>query len=119
MVNEAMLTGESVPQMKESLCAADHKECDIVDLGPETMVHAAWKRHLVFGGTSLLLHSAAIPADQEQMRTNSATITPAPDGGCLAVVVRTGYATCQVWRCLSQPCFYLRPLSAHFSSRVV
>jgi len=109
VVNEAMLTGESVPQMKETLRTRTSTSVapsgsgggggsdDFVDLGSESQVEAQWKRHLVFSGTSLLLHTERVDADTAASSYGAATLLPtAPDGGCVAVVIRTGFGTSQV-----------------------
>lgn len=111
VVNEAMLTGESVPQMKETLrtrssggtsastatnSTATASE-DFVDLGSDSHVDAQWKRHMVFSGTSLLLHTERVDADLGVPSASSqAPVLSAPDGGCVAVVIRTGFGTSQV-----------------------
>ena len=108
MVNEAMLTGESVPQMKETLrtrsstSQASNKEnpTDNIDLGSDSHVDAVWKRHVVFSGTCLLLHTEKVEADNSTSNSSSSSssslIPNAPDGGCIAVVIRTGFGTSQV-----------------------
>ena len=55
VVNEASLTGESVPQIKETLRAFEDQEGGVVQLGGEgNSADAVWKRHLVYGGTALV-----------------------------------------------------------------
>ncbi|KAK4744808.1 hypothetical protein SAY87_011120 [Trapa incisa] len=75
IVNEAILTGESTPQWKVSVAGRGINE------------HLSIKRdkaHVLFGGTKILQHTSdkTFP-----LRT--------PDGGCLAVVLRTGFETSQ------------------------
>ncbi|PPD94481.1 hypothetical protein GOBAR_DD08496 [Gossypium barbadense] len=75
IVNEAILTGESTPQWKVSIAGR----------GIEEKLSAKRdKNHMLFGGTKILQHTAdkSFP-----LRT--------PDGGCLAVVLRTGFETSQ------------------------
>lgn len=75
IVNEAILTGESTPQWKVS----------IVGRGIEDKLSAKRdKSHILFGGTKILLHT---PDKSFPLKT--------PDGGCLAVVLRTGFETSQ------------------------
>lgn len=75
IVNEAILTGESTPQWKVS----------IVGRGNEEKLSAKRdKSHILFGGTKILLHT---PDKSFPLKT--------PDGGCLAVVLRTGFETSQ------------------------
>ncbi|XP_011001240.1 PREDICTED: probable manganese-transporting ATPase PDR2 [Populus euphratica] len=75
IVNEAILTGESTPQWKVS----------IMGRGTEEKLSAKRdKNHVLFGGTKILQHT---PDKTFPLR--------APDGGCLAVVLRTGFETSQ------------------------
>jgi cation-transporting ATPase 13A1 len=89
VTNEAMLTGESVPQLKESLFCADDLSSE-VDLTVEKG-NAIWKRHLISGGTALQLHTAIVQGDPKVLEN----VPEAPNGGCLAIVIRTGYGTLQ------------------------
>lgn len=74
IVNEAMLSGESTPLLKESVALRD--PTDELDL---TGVD---KLNVLYGGTKIL-------------QVTAPTQGAAPDGGCLAVVVRTGFGTSQ------------------------
>ncbi|XP_058084361.1 probable manganese-transporting ATPase PDR2 [Magnolia sinica] len=75
IVNEAILTGESTPQWKVS----------ITGKGIEEKLSAKRdKSHILFGGTKILQHT---PDKSIHLKT--------PDGGCLAVVLRTGFETSQ------------------------
>ncbi|KAL4184272.1 hypothetical protein AMTRI_Chr10g224740 [Amborella trichopoda] len=75
IVNEAILTGESTPQWKVS----------ILGRGLEEKLSAKRdKGHILFGGTKILQHT---PDKSFQLKT--------PDGGCLAIVLRTGFETSQ------------------------
>lgn len=87
VVNEAILTGESVPQIKESLSQADGSGGgeSVVDLAEGHIAAAGWKRHLLLSGTKLVQH--------EYQPVEGVDIPAAPDQGCLAVVVRTGFVT--------------------------
>eukprot|EP00116_Pleurobrachia_bachei_P000741 sb/3461003/ len=82
VVNESMLTGESVPLMKESM-VADDGSCEY-EGGVLNLEHHS-RLHVVFGGTSLVQHTAS---------TNKQFIK-APDNGCIAYVLRTGFNTSQ------------------------
>ncbi|GER34911.1 cation-transporting atpase 13a1, partial [Striga asiatica] len=75
IVNEAILTGESTPQWKVSITgrATDEKLSAKRD-----------KAHVLFGGTKILQHT---PDKTFHLK--------APDGGCVAVVLRTGFETSQ------------------------
>lgn len=75
IVNEAILTGESTPQWKVS----------IIGRGVEEKLSARRdKSHVLFGGTKILQHT---PDKTFPLKT--------PDGGCVAVVLRTGFETSQ------------------------
>ncbi|XP_027098652.1 probable manganese-transporting ATPase PDR2 [Coffea arabica] len=75
IVNEAILTGESTPQWKVS----------IIGRGTDEKLSARRdKTHVLYGGTKILQHT---PDKTFHMKT--------PDGGCLAVVLRTGFETSQ------------------------
>ena len=72
IMNEAMLSGESTPLLKESIALLDQQEGLDVD--------GAHKNAVLFSGTKLL------------QATNGGDT---PDGGCLGVVLRTGFGTAQ------------------------
>ncbi|XP_077243371.1 phosphate deficiency response 2 [Tasmannia lanceolata] len=75
IVNEAILTGESTPQWKVSIMGRG--------IG-EKLSAKRDKSHVLFGGTKILQHT---PDKSIHLKT--------PDGGCLAVVLRTGFETSQ------------------------
>ncbi|KAK4339477.1 hypothetical protein RND71_040939 [Anisodus tanguticus] len=75
IVNEAILTGESTPQWKVSIMGRGTGE---------TLSARRDKAHVLFGGTKILQHT---PDKSYPMKTS--------DGGCLAVVLRTGFETSQ------------------------
>ena len=91
VVNEAMLTGESVPQMKETPNGQENVDV-VVDLGNEGSA-AAWKRNIVYSGTTLMLHTTS--------SGQSSSIPEAPDKGCLAIVLRTSFGTTQGKICIA------------------
>ncbi|XP_048327551.1 probable manganese-transporting ATPase PDR2 isoform X2 [Ziziphus jujuba] len=75
IVNEAILTGESTPQWKVS----------VMGKGSEEKLSAKRdKSHVLFGGTKVLQHTQ-----------DKSFPLKAPDGGCVAVVLRTGFETSQ------------------------
>lgn len=83
VVNEAMLTGESVPLMKETVSSLQLDE-----LEKNLSIKSAHKSHILFGGTRVLTHTAAT--------VNASTPpTKAPDGGCICYVLRTGFGSSQ------------------------
>ncbi|XP_021755121.1 probable manganese-transporting ATPase PDR2 [Chenopodium quinoa] len=75
IVNEAILTGESTPQWKVSTTARSAEEKLSIKKD---------KSHMLFGGTKILQHT---PDKSFPLKT--------PDGGCVAVVLRTGFETSQ------------------------
>ena len=105
VVNEATLTGESVPQMKDALAcvARDTPEGNVpFDLEGQHRVHA------LFSGTSMIQVNSGQNDDDDKAhaRAQKAAATPAdggapgplprtPDGGCLCVVARTGFSSSQ------------------------
>ena len=93
IVNEAMLSGESTPLLKESVelrPAGDVLDIDGVD-----------RNSILFGGTKVL-QATGIPACEklagQSFRSQIVAIADertASDGGCLALVLRTGFGTSQ------------------------
>ncbi|KAJ1829546.1 putative cation-transporting ATPase 1 [Coemansia sp. RSA 2599] len=77
IVNEAMLSGESTPQLKESIQLRD--PADQLDM------EGADKNSILFGGTKVL--------QVEPPHVSSRIATP--DGGCACYVLRTGFGTAQ------------------------
>ncbi|TFK47374.1 hypothetical protein OE88DRAFT_1706075 [Heliocybe sulcata] len=75
IVNEAMLSGESTPLLKESIASADMTEKLDVD--------GFHKNAVLFSGTKALQFT---PGDSP---------IQSPDGGCVGVVMRTGFGTAQ------------------------
>ncbi|WFD32787.1 putative cation-transporting ATPase 1 [Malassezia sp. CBS 17886] len=78
IVNEAMLSGESTPLLKESIAAREAGE-PLDDQGDD-------RQHCLFGGTKALQVTTGEPLPG---------VPPAPDGGAPGVVLRTGFGTTQ------------------------
>ncbi|KAJ3411685.1 hypothetical protein HDV05_001846 [Chytridiales sp. JEL 0842] len=79
IANEAMLSGESTPQLKESTSLRE--EDDIFDIEAD-------KNYCLFGGTKVLQVTAPV-------KTSATKRIVPPDGGCVAYVLRTGFSTQQ------------------------
>lgn len=83
VVNEAMLTGESVPLMKEAITSLHDGDMDAA-----LSIKSGHKSHILFGGTRVLTHSPATVS----ITTPS---TKPPDTGCICFVLRTGFGSSQ------------------------
>jgi cation-transporting ATPase 13A1 len=78
IVNEAMLSGESTPLLKESV--------ELRESGDKIDVNGVDRNNVVFGGTKVL-QTTASESGHSGIRS--------PDGGCLGIVLRTGFGTTQ------------------------
>ena len=95
IVNEAMLSGESTPLLKESI--------QLLDTSDKIDVDSAHKNEVLFSGTKVLQASPTsvylcvcllrliLMLWLGQGQTSAGT----PDGGCLGIVLRTGFGTAQ------------------------
>lgn len=79
IVDESVLTGESVPQMKEPLENVKNLK---QNLNPE----GDGKLHMLFGGTKIVQHSSP---------SKITSSLKAPDNGCIGYVIRNGFNTSQ------------------------
>jgi cation-transporting ATPase 13A1 len=79
ITEEALLTGETAPQWKTAApggaSASGGGDDDVLDMRRH-------RQHILFGGTKVVQH---VGDPFAQLRT--------PDGGCLAIVLRTGFGT--------------------------
>ncbi len=89
IVNEAMLSGESTPLLKESIQLRPGD--DMID--PEGID----KNAFLWGGTKVLqvTHGHASEDAPEMIPTLLSGVSPPPDNGAMAIVVKTGFETSQ------------------------
>ncbi|ACI64716.1 predicted protein [Thalassiosira pseudonana CCMP1335] len=88
VVNEASLTGESVPQMKEGIS-------ELVE-GEHLDMKTRHKTHVLYAGTKMLQCKGASdkPAPVSHHHAYGDIPNP-PDGGCVCFVLRTGFSSAQ------------------------
>ncbi|KAI9696702.1 MAG: hypothetical protein M1836_005064 [Candelina mexicana] len=88
IVNEAMLSGESTPLLKDS-----------VQLRPENTPiepEGLDKNSFLYGGTKVLQVTHGSPSEDRDTFSNIASgVSPPPDNGAMAIVVKTGFETSQ------------------------
>lgn len=88
VVDEALLTGESVPQIKST----------IQEMASPTE-HLSVKEHkqsILFGGTVLVSHTTVGGnGDTNNTTTDNTIPSPPPDGGVVGFALRTGFETAQ------------------------
>lgn len=87
IINEAMLSGESTPVLKDSiqLRPSDAR------VDPEGLD----KNAFVWGGTKVLQISHGQGKEEGSDNTPASGVKPPPDNGAMAVVVKTGFETSQ------------------------
>ena len=89
IVNEAMLSGESTPLLKDSV---QLRPSDAL-IEPEGLD----KNAFLYGGTKVLqiTHGNASEDSPESVPTLASGVEPPPDKGAMAIVVKTGFETSQ------------------------
>jgi len=99
VVNEAILTGESVPQMKEGLVVDETTRDRRLDVTGLHKANALWGGTRVLQATGGNAAGAIEVSDDEHSgdEGENQLLAPqgAPDGGCLCVVLRTGFSSSQ------------------------
>jgi len=88
IVNEATLTGESVPQMKDAISAAADKDMQVDAFGKHRI-------HALFSGTSLIQVSAAVTELSDGNKKKGEEPMCPPDNGIVCFVLRTGFNSSQ------------------------
>ena len=86
IVNEAMLSGESTPLLKESIELRPGSE--------KLDIQGADRNSVLFGGTKVLQATAPEGTGEAGAGKADAAMAP-PDGGCVALVLRTGFGSAQ------------------------
>jgi len=89
VVNEASLTGESVPQMKEGLSEMEEGDC--------LSMKGKHKMNVAYAGTKMMQCKGAAELESQIGETKSftPTIPNPPDNGCVCFVLRTGFSSQQ------------------------
>eukprot|EP01127_Copromyxa_protea_P019679 TRINITY_DN6440_c0_g1_i1.p1 TRINITY_DN6440_c0_g1~~TRINITY_DN6440_c0_g1_i1.p1 ORF type:complete len:1356 (+),score=374.54 TRINITY_DN6440_c0_g1_i1:25-4092(+) len=94
VVNEASLTGESHPQMKEELLVDDENSSVLFEM------KGLHKINMLYGGTSLMQQQAVkdtsvLGFDRKVSGNTKYTDIETPDGGSLVLAIRTGFNSSQ------------------------
>jgi len=89
IVNEAMLSGESTPLLKDSVQLRPGDS----SIDPEGLD----KNAFLYGGTKVLqvTHANASEDAPETVPTLASGVKPPPDNGAMAIIVKTGFETSQ------------------------
>ncbi|CCI46489.1 unnamed protein product [Albugo candida] len=90
VMNEATLTGESVPQMKEAIRNKMNPE----ELAQALDMKSLHKVHVLFGGTTVMQSDSRSTSEEGDTRAGTNIPCP-PDEGCTAYVLRTGFSSSQ------------------------
>ena len=85
IVNEAMLTGESVPQIKDSIRKLDNEYEKEIDL----KLHH--KKCVLYAGTKVV----KVSRNEDIEQPPEGVECPPPDKGCICMVIKTGFSTSQ------------------------
>ena len=88
--DEALLTGESIPQLKHAIDLSG-KNCHDNRLDMDDAEH---KESILFAGTDLLVSTPDSTASSNNGPTTT-TMSPPPDRGVVGFVLRTGFETAQ------------------------
>jgi cation-transporting ATPase 13A1 len=89
VVNEATLTGESIPQMKDAIVATSTDTRKLDFEGQDRV-------HVLFSGTSLVSTISGGAAGIDQQHSGALDAVKLPEGnGCLCYVLRTGFNSSQ------------------------
>ena len=96
VVNEATLTGESIPQMKDSLKRESDGDTRKLAIDGEDRIHS------LFSGTSLVSVNPGVAKVEGDTNSSSyagrsgiESIPPSPDKGCICYVLKTGFGSSQ------------------------
>ena len=109
VTDEALLTGESIPQLKHALdvTAATNATNNNTTTSTTSSLQrrlldiqdAEHKESVLFGGTILLASNAPEAEETDFSSSETTTVTPTvtapPDGGVFGIVLRTGFETTQ------------------------
>lgn len=88
IVNEAMLSGESTPLLKDSVQLRPRDAA----IEPEGLD----KNSFLYGGTKVLQVGHGVVSEApETLPTLASGVSPPPDDGALAIIVKTGFETSQ------------------------
>lgn len=86
IVNEAMLTGESIPQIKSSLNKMENEYENNMEY------KSLHKNCILFAGTKVVKSMSSTEEDEPLPKNID---LPPPDKGCICLVIKTGFSTSQ------------------------